>query len=129
MPNRTTPTAGALLFAAVLAFGAAWGCQMIAAVSLIPGAQVEPKGYWFAYGLIAALGAMLLVWAARVCRVMVATALGRKSQPQWQTQDAVREYLLLRDCRTRSRAIEGQGGPCPSPKWKIYLNRNAARTG
>lgn len=124
-PQQTTPSPAALLFAAVLGFGAAWGWQMLLAVRLIPGVEVQPAGYWFVYGLVGAVGLMGLVWFARVCRMCMAAALNRRQTRPWETQELVREYLLLRDCRNRSRQVIGTGGPCPSPKWKAYMNRNA----
>lgn len=127
MPQQTTPSAAALFFAACLGFGAAWGAQLLVAVEMIPGLEVQPAGYWFVYGLIGATGAIGLYWFARAFRVRIAQALMRRPKPQWQTQELVREYLLLRDSRTRGREIAGTGGPCPSPKWKAYLAQNATQ--
>lgn len=126
MPQETTPSAAALLFAACLGFGGAWGAQLLAAAKAIPGHEVQPLGYWFVYALLGAAGAIGLHWFARLFRVRVAQALLRRQTPPHETQDLVREYLLLRDARTRGRQIGGTGGICPSPKWKAYLNRQAS---
>lgn len=127
-PQGTTPSAAAMLFVACLGFGAAWGAQLLLAVEMISGLEVQPVGYWFVYGLIGATGAIGLYWFARMFRVRVAQMLMRRPVPRFETQELVREYLLLRDARTRGREIAGQGGPCPSPKWKAYLNKHAAPT-
>ncbi|MBE7491783.1 MAG: hypothetical protein HS108_08555 [Planctomycetes bacterium] len=122
-PSGTTPSAAALLFAACLGFGAAWGAQLLLAVELIEGLEVQPAGYWFVYGLIGAAGTVALYWLARLFRVRVAQALMRRPVSRFETRELVREYLLLRDARTRGREISGTGGPCPSPRWVAYLNR------
>jgi len=124
-PQRPTPSAAALLFAACLGFGAAWGVQMLAAAETVPGLEVQPAGYWSVYGLIGATGAIGLYWFAGAFHVRIAQALLRRPVPRMETQELVREYLLLRDARTRRRLIRGTGGPCPSPKWKAYLNQQA----
>lgn len=126
-PQSTTPSAAALLFSAILGFGAAWGVQIMAAVRTIPSVEVQPVGYWFVYGLVAAAGAIALAWMTQACRVRLASALNHKPTKRWDTQEAVREYLLLRDARTRNREVTGTGGPCMTPKWKAYFEQNARR--
>lgn len=118
------PSAALLLFAAVSGFSAAWGLQLIAAVEAIPGMQASPMGYWLVYSLLTAVGAAAVAWLAHACRVRFALALNRRPPRKFETQDAVREYLLLRDARNRNRENTGWGGPCPSPRWKAYMARN-----
>jgi hypothetical protein len=119
------PSAALLLFAAVSGFSAAWGWQLIVAVEAIPGVQASPVGYWLVYSLLTALGTAVVAWLAHVCRVRFASALNRRPARKVETQDFVREYLLLRDARTRNRENMGWGGPCPSQRWKAYMARNA----
>jgi hypothetical protein len=119
------PSAALLLFAAVSGFSAAWGLQLIAAVEAIPGMQASPMGYWLVYSLLTAVGAAAVAWLAHACRVRFASALNRRPPRKFETQDAVREYLLLRDARNRNRENTGWGGPCPSPRWKEFMARSA----
>lgn len=117
------PSAALLLFAAVSGFSAAWGLQLIAAVEAIPGMQASPVGYWLVYSLLTAVGASAVAWLAHVCRVRFVSAMNGRPTDRVETQDLVREYLLLRDARNRENT--GWGGPCPSPRWKAYMERNS----
>lgn len=118
-----TPAAVVLIVLAILAWGGAWGIQMMIASALIPGVEADPRGYWFVYSTLAAVLATGLYYAYFYLRVKMHSLFLRRTRRARLTGSEIAEqYLLRKEMRERRRPVNGVGGPVPR-HWQEYLNR------